>query len=116
MPKTLSGAVHAALTMLLRVMYMIFVAGLAYGSIALMDENDMMIVRAAVTKGFLVFLIAMSTAILALMFICWRFKIAPVRAFNVLENAKDNPTGLGLFLGLTVLGLCQLAASIFGAT
>lgn len=116
MPSTLIGAARAALRLVLRVLYCIVVGGLAYASIAFMDDQDMMIVKAAITKGFLVFFIAIMSVILSMMFIFWRFKIHPVGAFNVLERSKDNATGLGIFLGCTVLGPCIVAASIFGAT
>lgn len=107
-------AVHSAITLVLRAFYVVMVIGLAFASIALLDDVGVGIVRDSVTSASLVFSVAMAYVIFALMFICWRFRINPVEAFNVLESAKDNPTGLGLFLGLTVLGLLHLAASIFG--
>lgn len=111
---TFKSAVHAALRLVLRTLYVIAILGLAYSSIWLLDDAGMGMVRDSVTTGSLTYSVAMTYVILALMFICWRFKINPVGAFNVLERAKDNPTGLGIFLGLTIFGLCYVAAAIFG--
>ncbi len=108
------AAASTAVALTLRTFYVFAVCGLAVASIVLLDGAGIGIVRDSATYGSLTFSVAMIYVILALMFICWRFRINPVRAFDVLESAKDNPTGLGLFLGLTVFGLCYLAAAVFG--
>lgn len=99
------------LSKLLTLFYALVVCGLSIGSIYFLDAESWEIVKAGMSRGLLTFSIACVAIILAEVFYAWRYHIKPVAAFDRIES---NPMACAVFMGAHVLGLCILAAAIFG--